>query len=395
MSIIHWIHFSDLHINKHGHQTDTMRDRLPKYISNIAKKAPIDYLFFTGDIRFAPEKKFPLEISEYFNNLLNAAEIEKDKLFLVIGNHDVDRNNPKRMSAVEEVMSTYFDSDSVIKNRQIEKLKSGRQNLYKSLETFLDPNQYEYHTDKKRLHFLVETDDINILHIDSTITYAEDRPNDLVIGAYAFRETVKKCNPEKPTIVLSHYSLSSFEPNEAKAVLRTMKDNGIQIWLSGHKHTDIIHKYGDYFYVAHSGNQNYEKDTEPGFVEGFLDTETGTGSFIVHKWNKSSDWAVYQTLIDSTDLKSRDYDLDKTKYTFVLDKWLGLNGRSPKTINAMDLKLKDFLSNYNGQSFLTETLCEEMNCSKENLIKILEQLKKDGFIKPTNRNKTQWEILKK
>ncbi len=394
MSLIHWIHFSDLHYNKVGMQTDTMREKLPDYISELSAANSINYIFFTGDIRYAPKKTFQNEAADYFNKLCLAAKVEKENLFVVLGNHDVDRDNEERLNAITELEKDYIDNDSVIDRNQIAKLKKGREDCFKLLNKIITEKQFECHTDPNKLHFLIETNDFNIVHVDSVLTYCESKQNEFFIGTYALKNVFKECNNKKPIVVLSHYSIDSLDPTEQKAVLRLLKDYNVQLWFAGHKHTDIIYKERDYFFVAHSGNQTFEKLTSPSFVEGFLDTCSGEGYFKVHKWNNSAGWAVYQTLTDKTDLKENCYRQDKTIYPFKLDKWLKANGKKIFDTTEEYYQVKKYLLGYKGNSFLVKTLINDLNINECEIKNSLSILQKEGFIRPLNYAKTQWEIIR-
>lgn len=393
MKKVHWIHISDLHYNKVGMQADSMREKLPQYIEGISNKNKIDYIFFTGDIRYAPQKTFPKEIVDYFEKLCLAAEIDKKHLFVVLGNHDVNRDNAKRLAAINELEQNYVNNDSVIDAKYLKQLKKGREKYFELIGEIITPEQLEHHKSNHKLHFLIETDDFNVVHVDSILTYSEFKQDEFIIGTYALKEVLKTCNKEKPTIILSHYSLNSFNPNEQKAVVSLLKDYNVQLWFAGHKHSDIIYKDRDCYYLVHSGNQTFEKNTYPGFVEGELDVDNWSGVFRVHKWNESSGWAVYQTLIDDTDLKKIGFVKDRTEYPFVLERGLEVNNKSTYIYDEFS-KVKTFLSNYNGNSFLVETVSNELEINETTLKSILNILYKEGYIRPINYNKTQWSIHK-
>ena len=390
MSKIHWIHISDLHLNMVGTQTSTLRDDLPSYIQNIAKKEKIQYIFITGDLRFAKKNKFSDNTTCYFEKLRSAAGIDKQSQFFVVGNHDVDRKNRTRLKAITEVEETYFENDSVISSNLIKGLKAGRTGLLNQLRGILTEEQYALHANPKILHFLVKTNDLNIVHVDSTVTYSDKRKNDFIIGSYALREVLQSCDKDKPTIILSHYPPSSLEPNEEKAVLKILKSNKVQLWLAGHKHTEIIYKDLDYVYVVHSGNQTFEKKTSPGFVEGHFDTESGRGYFRVHKWNESAGWAVYQTLSND------DTCVDGTIYPFFLDadsKTRDKREESEEQNRAYRADIVKYLNEHRGNTVLTRTILNALKINSEQLVMILQELQDEGYVRVTNAKNSQWEII--
>ena len=393
MARIHWIHISDLHYNKVGIQTDAMRERLPEYIFGLAKEDKINYIFFTGDIRFAPKTTFLDEAADYFSGLCSAAGITNERLFVVIGNHDVNRKDPKRLTAIKELKKCYIENDSVIDAALINKLKVGRHDYYTLLKKILTNEQYLLHSDPGILHFSITTNDLNIVHVDSTIMYTKSKQSDFFVGSYALKTALRNCDRTKPTILLSHYSLDCFDPAEQKAILLLLKDYNVQLWLAGHKHTDIIYKDRDYFYVAHSGNQTYEKLTTPGFVEGFLDTESGEGYFRVHNWNTSSGWAVCQTLTTKTDLRDMTNNSDRTKYPFTLDDWLKANGRKAKIVDSSVDAVLEFIHNYKGQSFFLNRITTDLKLDAATILPILDNLQNQGVVRPVDFPKTIWQIL--
>ena len=388
MSRIHWIHLSDLHQNKRGEQTANLRNELPSYIKALGERDKINYLFFTGDFRYGAGDSFPDDTTKFFDEIRSAAGIEKDNQFVVIGNHDVYRNNRSRLKAIKDLEACYFSKDSLIEQKEIKKLKCGRNKLYKLLKDIVTEEQLESHMNSSLLHFCMSTDDINILHVDSTITCREGKKNDLLIGSCAFRDALERCDGTKPTIVLSHYPPSSFEPNERNAILRSLKKHNVQLWLSGHEHTKIIHKDYDNVYVVQSGNLTFENDTSPCIVEGFLDTDNGNGYFVVHRWIKDEGWGVFLT-IDKLDAKS-----GPEKYYFDLGSRKSDAGATAACSLSLRARLCEYLNSYNGHTILVQNVAREIGSSEDSIIEILEDLQADGKMRMMDAIKAQWEILK-
>ena len=52
MDKIHWLHLSDIHLNKRDVDSRRMRNKLLEYIKELGTQ--IDYIFITGDLRYAP-----------------------------------------------------------------------------------------------------------------------------------------------------------------------------------------------------------------------------------------------------------------------------------------------------------------------------------------------------
>ena len=105
-----WLHISDLHfgIKKYQDEIATMRKGLLEDLAQQIK--PIHCLFITGDLRYAPDsgKTFPSEIRPYIENLRGALGVHKQDVFIVQGNHDVNRDADGGR-AFEKAVASFLD----------------------------------------------------------------------------------------------------------------------------------------------------------------------------------------------------------------------------------------------------------------------------------------------
>ena len=177
MSRIRWIHFSDLHLNLTGTETKRLRENLLEYLDTIVGK--IDYAFFTGDIRHAPSGDFPSNAGKEIENICNAIGLPEKRLFIVPGNHDIDRNCPKKNKVINRMLSgenRYKSEDGIILEKDIVCLCKAKKSFYKFVDGVDSKWIYkEQLTDTRNPHFLIITDDFNVIHIDSTLFYSEQR----------------------------------------------------------------------------------------------------------------------------------------------------------------------------------------------------------------------------
>ena len=102
-SMIRWLHISDLHFNNDDMSTSLLREALPEYLNN--ENIHCDYVFCTRDIRTAnaDPNKFTDEAAQYLIDFCAAVGTGLDRLFIVAGNHDVDRNIAGRDEAVRRI----------------------------------------------------------------------------------------------------------------------------------------------------------------------------------------------------------------------------------------------------------------------------------------------------
>lgn len=112
--MLRWLHISDLHFNDNDMSTVSLREELPNFLKR--NNIRCDYVFCTGDIRTAnaTPNDFPDEAKRYLVQLCEAVGITTDRLFIVPGNHDVNRDAAGRHDAVKGysiiVMDTMIQS---------------------------------------------------------------------------------------------------------------------------------------------------------------------------------------------------------------------------------------------------------------------------------------------
>jgi len=286
-----------------------MREKLITYLSGLSKSQAFSYLFLTGDIRNAPNHNYPADAVPFLHEILKTTHIPTDNFFIVPGNHDIERNAPGRAKTITKVLKQYEATKGIIAADDLRSLKGDRTEYLHMLQPMLSPERFDKYRIDQPPHFVEKTEHLNIIHLDSTLVYDAKHESNLIVGSYSFSQVIRECDPDKPTVILSHYSFDSIRREEQEALLGWMKQRQVQLWLAGHEHRDIVRKQRDWFYEIQSGNLNFADRTAPGFVVGTLDTESGHGSFQVHRWNQSADWALYQTLSDNEDRTTYPFEL--------------------------------------------------------------------------------------
>ncbi len=102
-----WLHISDIHFHPKTEWRDsTARNSLLDYLKDIYisnESLRPDLIFCTGDIAFGQTGSSPLvnqyeQAKAFFDSLLaacgpNSLPLPKERLFVVPGNHDVNRNS--------------------------------------------------------------------------------------------------------------------------------------------------------------------------------------------------------------------------------------------------------------------------------------------------------------
>lgn len=167
---ITWLHLSDIHFNANSEWRDSItRDSFIQYLDVLIKDNPElkpDLIFCTGDIAFGEIKASSLseqyqQAKDFFDKLLKScgldAPLPKERLFVVPGNHDVNRQRINQLlqnglldSVKDKSDSYYISSKFETSNNSDLKDVLVRLNEYgEFVESYL-PHQ---HTDDDRYCF--------------------------------------------------------------------------------------------------------------------------------------------------------------------------------------------------------------------------------------------------
>ena len=97
MSGLTWLHLSDWHQKGKDLDRAVVRDALLKDIQERKEISPdlaeIDFIIFSGDVAYSGRsEEYEAAKEQFFDPLLKACKIGPDRLFIVPGNHDLDRS---------------------------------------------------------------------------------------------------------------------------------------------------------------------------------------------------------------------------------------------------------------------------------------------------------------
>lgn len=113
-----WLHISDLHVRRDAaYEREVVFRSLVQSVEWLRKerqRAP-DLIFATGDIAQSGQTEEYAEATRFFDNLLRASGLDRSRLYVVPGNHDVDRRQGRwllrELSSITEA-DEYFGPDT-------------------------------------------------------------------------------------------------------------------------------------------------------------------------------------------------------------------------------------------------------------------------------------------
>lgn len=232
------VHLSGLNLYDENRLASSLCAALPKLAERFGHP---DFIVFSGDIAKTGAVREYHEATKFFDKLLEATSISKDRLFVVPGNHDVDR---KRSTGLARTLTSRTESDSLfsgdpvphIANRQIN-FKNWYEEYFEHKREFLFSTTVQH-----PIEFDVEGTSFSIWCINSAAFSFDDHDQGkLLIGQRCLEEALDQCTREKDSLqiaVLHHplFWLSEVERSSIKALL---KDN-FDLVLHGHLHETSI-----------------------------------------------------------------------------------------------------------------------------------------------------------
>lgn len=337
--MIRWLHISDLHFNddpsKDDISTSMLREELPIFINN--KGFHFDYIFCTGDVRVAPQP-FPDRAAHYLRNLCKTTQTPIENLFIVPGNHDVDRLVPGRDAVIHSICynrSGYYDPKyGEIHDEDLQCISKGLDEFRDFLsKVYVDvPGRMDYYKKPLAPHFNIETSDFNILHVDTTLTNTTGQEAyDMIIGTKCLQNALGAINEEKPTILITHFPYTSLLQDEKKYVGELLYRKGVRMWLAGHEHDHILQRY-HYLDSIQAGELKMEERANATVLIGEYDSDTLSGTISAYTWFTEG-WARYP-IIDHNGLREDEYS-----FTLRLPQ---NNGRSREAVRADEVNKEFF-----------------------------------------------------
>ncbi|KUL20440.1 SUMF1/EgtB/PvdO family nonheme iron enzyme [Chlorobium limicola] len=254
-----WLHVSDFHLNDKGpyNQEVILRSLVEsvRRFREVENRAP-DLLFATGDIASKGNAKEYERATAFFDDLLDAAGLNRDRLFIVPGNHDVDRISGKhqlRTLADSDEADDYFDpakslplSHLVYKFQAFSEWYNDYFKTIRSFPTNTTCSPVEMVT--------INGNRIALLPLNSALFCIDNHDHEkLFIGRRCLDAARKQLDAADLKVALIHHPLdwlSSVERSNIKAAL----GESVDLLLQGHYHEteteSIVSANGGYLKLA-------------------------------------------------------------------------------------------------------------------------------------------------
>ena len=243
MSKISWLHMSDLHINSNSYfDQDLIHNALFSDLEAQLNKYNIElsFIFFTGDVASSASKEDYELANVFFNHLSERLRFNKNNLFIVPGNHDVNRYKvSKILDDNRRQLGTREEIQQVLKNRKILENYLSRFDNYSDFISDLYGNRFVMSPEN---YFFSETRKINgiefgIIGLNSAWSSYGGRHdcNNIYISEMQLTKAIENVKQSSVKIVLLHHPLSWLY-EEDKVDIENLLYQHCHIILHGHLH---------------------------------------------------------------------------------------------------------------------------------------------------------------
>lgn len=233
-----WLHVSDFHF-KDDDSYD--RDVVLRSLISAVEKARLknlcpDCIFVTGDVAYSGREQEYAAASAFFDKLREVAALDKNRLFIVPGNHDVDRNEGKGLVhslASEEESVEFFGPKHP--QHHFAKLGAFRQwfnNYFEGVQKF--PSRSTCQTQEIDVRGIR----IGVVAINSALFSINQHDHGkLWVGRRCLDEAIEEINRLSPhlRIALIHHPLEWLHEAE-RSNIQAKLSNNVDCILRGHLH---------------------------------------------------------------------------------------------------------------------------------------------------------------
>jgi len=305
-----WLHLSDWHQKGPDFDRTVVRDKLIQDIQNRKNIHPdlgkIDFIVFSGDLAYHGKKEeFESAWQLFLEPVLKAANVSKDRLVIVPGNHDLDRDSFELLpEPLKKPLTTHEEIIKWLDN------ETRRQEI---LKPFKDYTQFIQNTLGNRLTpyacemtIPLETPGKSaaVMGFNSALMCARnknasgevDDDRKIITGEPQIYPLVEKNKAAHIRIAVMHHPLDWLTECDRVKVETTLKQN-VHIILCGHLHkgaVEIIAGTAGQCIVIPVGAAYERRNYFNGYNYVSLDTRTGTGTVFFRQWNiNKSLWQLY------------------------------------------------------------------------------------------------------
>ncbi|TLU54338.1 MAG: NACHT domain-containing protein, partial [Chlorobium sp.] len=233
-----WLHVSDFHLSDGAPYDQVVILRaLVSSVRRFREEGHVpDLIFATGDIAQQGKAKEYESATNFFDDLLEAAGLNRDRLFIVPGNHDVDRKAGKfllRTLDTNEDAYEYFDHETPTPHltQKFQAFSEWYNDYFKTIRVF------PANTTCSPVEIVTIRDSrITVLPLNSALfCIGDDDHEKLFVGRRCLDAAKKQLAASDLTVALIHHPLDWLSPFEQSNIESDLEES-VDLLLQGHFH---------------------------------------------------------------------------------------------------------------------------------------------------------------
>lgn len=305
-----WLHVSDIHFRPAADWRDVpARVALIRHLREAFARGSLprpDLLFCTGDVAFGNHVTAPLasqyaQAALFFEQLLGVCQLPKERLFVVPGNHDVDRDeiNPDAQATLVRWAEESERHEDTI-NKRFESRDRAHADALKRLGAYGEfvSGWLGHQSDPEGRHCYAKRLNIDGLHVgiagfNSAWSCAgnEDDRHLWMAAQWQFNRALKELEGVHLRIGLVHHPIDWLNEREQDVATRRIAAQ-FDFWLHGHKHSTWLDPRQNCVTIG-AGAVNADSDSEFGVNLVELDLDKLTGNAHLRSYSVADDgWFV-------------------------------------------------------------------------------------------------------
>ncbi|NIM11894.1 MAG: tetratricopeptide repeat protein [Candidatus Aminicenantes bacterium] len=305
MAGLTWLHLSDWHQKGEEFDRRVVRDELIKDIKERAKihtsLEKVDFIVFSGDVAFSGKKEEYEAAKEYlFEPVLDAAGLDKSRLFIVPGNHDLDCDLFYLLP--EDLKKPLIGDDEIKKWLDDDKKRSHMLEPFEAYNEFIkayaDGNlsgyawSYQLLSDDKKVALLGFNSALMCGRHKDEKNEIDDK-NKLILGEPQIYDTLKDNADADVLIVVMHHPFEWLTENDCAIVESRLKE-GAHFILCGHQHMPKVKidksTEGDCIVIPAGAAYDRRKASDPRYTNAYnfvhLDFKDNKGVAYLRCWSE-------------------------------------------------------------------------------------------------------------
>lgn len=235
---ITWLHLSDLHFGSKGSAVPA-ETVLSSLLSDIATaQQHFDMIFVSGDIAYAGKALEYKQAEKFFSQLLKITGVSKEHLFLVPGNHDVERSLASEIITDAVTHASTNDITAVLADKSARDIFLSKFNNYTEFLSNLLTEERNGLSFTKNI--LINDIPVSVVGFNSAwSSSSRDEKGHIVLGEKLAAEAYSEVKQSELIITLMHHPPYYFRDDDV-ARAGNIIDNRSDFVLHGHIHQNII-----------------------------------------------------------------------------------------------------------------------------------------------------------